>query len=146
MCLRVTCNTHDQVDFRLSLSFYYYIYLYVAKHFLLKDFLLSNVTVTNYFIIFLQIIDIKNSYWLWFEPSTNIIFFYLIISLNMSIVCKKSHKIVYSFSIFPFLFSVRRFITSRFNAVWALSLPLIGRQIEMRSYFQNTDNDLSPRK
>ena len=41
---------------------YYYIYLYVAKYFLLKDFFLSNVTVTNYFTIFLQIIDIKNSY------------------------------------------------------------------------------------
>ena len=41
---------------------YYYIYLYVAKYFLLKDFLLSNLTVINYFIIFLQIIDIKNSY------------------------------------------------------------------------------------
>ena len=54
VCLRVTGNTHDQVDFRhLFLSFYYYIYLYASKYFPLKYFLLSNTTTINYFIIFL---------------------------------------------------------------------------------------------
>ena len=54
VCLIVTCNTHDQVDFRyLFLFFYYYIYLYASKHFPLKDFFLSNITTTNYFTIFL---------------------------------------------------------------------------------------------
>ena len=43
---------------------------------------MSNITVTNYFITLLQIIDITNSYSFSFELTTNIIF-----SLTTLLVC-----------------------------------------------------------
>jgi len=37
----------------------------------------SNVIITNYFTIFLQIIDIANFYWFLFKSTTNIIYLFI---------------------------------------------------------------------
>ena len=43
------------------------------------DIVLSNATATNYFIIFLQNVDVANFYWFSSRPTINISFFHLLI-------------------------------------------------------------------
>ena len=62
-------------------EFHYFLSIKNSKN-PLKFFKMSNITVTNYFITLLQIIDITNSYSFSFELTTNIIF-----SLTTLLVC-----------------------------------------------------------
>ena len=54
------------------------IYIYIYIYFPIVIYLLSNATVTNYFIIFLQIIDVTNFNLFSSGPITNITFLFTI--------------------------------------------------------------------
>ena len=63
-------SSHQQFVKNFVKKFVFLTLLFLKKNLNIK----SNVTVTNYFITFLQTIDVANSYWFSFEPTTNIIF------------------------------------------------------------------------
>ena len=68
------------------------------------DYILSNATDTNYLTIFLQIVDIANSYWFSYRPTPNITFLLTKNHPSHSQFVKKkkkNHKIVCDY--FPYI-------------------------------------------
>jgi len=69
----------------------------------------SNTIVTNFSTIFLQNVEIANSYWFISGPTTYIIFFYLPIPLTTSLIYNNNKKVCI-LNIFLLLKAIKKFI------------------------------------